>query len=159
MQHQPHNRPTSTSRAGVAGLLADLTSRGIELEARGDRLRYRPRSKMTPDLTERLKVHKLAILAAVRAGWLPQAPQDRSTTNATPKVSGDGQLRTPPDLTADVPHELSLAERIATGHVNVGWTPSAWANRLLDLAERCQATRPEVAAQYRTWAANVREKA
>jgi len=39
----------------AADLLTDLAKRGIELVARGDRLRYRPRSALTPDLAERLR--------------------------------------------------------------------------------------------------------
>ena len=35
--------------ASVDALLIELTRRGIELLAHGDRLRFRPRSAMTPD--------------------------------------------------------------------------------------------------------------
>jgi hypothetical protein len=52
-------------------------------------------------------------------------------------------------------HELSLAERVESGYVNPGWTPTAWAARLRQLADRCEALRPELAATYRRWAANV----
>lgn len=51
----------------VSLLLVELARRGIELRAAGDRLRYRPRSAMTPDLADRLAAHRgdlLAILAA-----------------------------------------------------------------------------------------------
>ena len=54
----------------VAVLLIELGRRGIELRAASDRLRYRPRSAMTPGLAERLAAHKtdlLAILAAADA--------------------------------------------------------------------------------------------
>ena len=50
----------------TAELLADLGRLGIELVAHGDKLRYRPRSAMTPDLAERLKTHKSALLAVLR---------------------------------------------------------------------------------------------
>lgn len=53
--------------APVAVLLVELARRGIELRAVGDRLRYRPRSAMTPVLADRLTAHRgdlLAVLAA-----------------------------------------------------------------------------------------------
>jgi len=30
-----------------------------------------------------------------------------------------------------------------------GWTPKGWANRLIQLAERCEVTNPDQAAEYR----------
>ena len=48
-------------------LLADLAQRGIELQAHGDRLRYAPRSEVTPDLVDRMKAHKGELLAILRA--------------------------------------------------------------------------------------------
>jgi hypothetical protein len=56
-----------------------------------------------------------------------------------------------------VPRGLSLAERVETGYVNPGWTGRTWADRLRQLADRCEALRPDLAAQYRTWAANVQK--
>ena len=47
-------------------ILADLAHLGIRIEARGDRLRYWPRSAMTPDLVEQMKAHKTELLAALR---------------------------------------------------------------------------------------------
>lgn len=57
----------TTTPCPVSLLLVELARRGIELWAAGDRLRYRPRSAMTPDLADRLAAHRgdlLAILAA-----------------------------------------------------------------------------------------------
>lgn len=57
----------TTTPCPVSLLLVELARRGIELRAAGDRLRYRPRSAMTPDLADRLTAHRgdlLAILAA-----------------------------------------------------------------------------------------------
>ena len=39
----------------AAELMADLTRLGIRLEAHGDRLRYWPRSALTPELANRMK--------------------------------------------------------------------------------------------------------
>ena len=44
-------------------LLTDLDRLGIPIEAHGDRLRYSPRSAVTPDLAQRMKAHKPALLA------------------------------------------------------------------------------------------------
>ncbi len=51
----------------AAALLLDLERLGIRLEARGDRLRYSPRSALTPDLLNRLKAHKQELLTVLRA--------------------------------------------------------------------------------------------
>ena len=40
--------------AAAAELLVEVSRLGIELVAHGDRLRYRPRRALTPDLAERL---------------------------------------------------------------------------------------------------------
>lgn len=50
----------------VADLLAELDGLGIQLEADRDRLRFRPREKVTVDLAGRLKAHKAELVAAVR---------------------------------------------------------------------------------------------
>lgn len=52
----------------VARLMTDLTRLGIRIEAHGDRLRYSPRSAMTPDLADRLKAHKAELLSILRGG-------------------------------------------------------------------------------------------
>jgi hypothetical protein len=128
--------------APIAMLLAELARRGIQLEAQGARLRYRPRSAMTPELAERVRAHKPGLLAVLQEACGPNdAPVSVS------RVSGAEAQ--------DPPHELSLAERVEAGYVNPGWSPAAWAERLQQLADRCEALHPELAAQYRAWAANV----
>lgn len=47
-------------------LILDLARLGIRLAAHGDRLRYAPRSAVTPDLERRLADHKDELLAIVR---------------------------------------------------------------------------------------------
>lgn len=49
----------------VDAVLIELTRRGIELQAQGDRLRFRPRSAMTPELVECVNAHKLALLTVL----------------------------------------------------------------------------------------------
>ncbi|MGD8451996.1 MAG: hypothetical protein PVJ57_09280 [Phycisphaerae bacterium] len=47
-------------------ILAELQERHIELRVHGDRLRYRPRCAMTPDLAEQVKAHKAELLRLLR---------------------------------------------------------------------------------------------
>lgn len=51
-----------------------------------------------------------------------------------------------------------LRARAGRGDVNAGWTPAAWAERLEQMAGRCEALQPELAASYRQWAAKVKAK-
>jgi len=56
----------------LADLLLALGRAGIkELVSDGERLRYRPRSALTPELAERLKAHKAELLAALRTHGRP----------------------------------------------------------------------------------------
>ena len=43
-------------------LLAELRNRGVEFVVDGDRLQYRPRNLLTPDLLDRLRANKPALL-------------------------------------------------------------------------------------------------
>lgn len=60
----------------TSDLLLDLGRLGIRLEADGKRLRYFPRSAVTPDLLARLKAHKPELLELLRtdATAPPTAP-------------------------------------------------------------------------------------
>jgi|SRR5919199_4197400 hypothetical protein len=44
-------------------LLTQLVSRGIQLSRAGDRLRYRPVERMTPELAAVIRVHKSELMA------------------------------------------------------------------------------------------------
>ena len=46
--------------------MIDLARLGVHIEAHGDRLKYLPRSAVTPDLAERMKAHKGELLAILR---------------------------------------------------------------------------------------------
>jgi len=50
----------------AAELITDLARLRIRIEAHGDRLRYSPRSAVTPDLAERMKAHKPELLAMLQ---------------------------------------------------------------------------------------------
>ncbi len=72
-----------------ADLLAELDALGIHLEADGNRLRFRPRGKVTTDLAARLKAHKAGLLALLQrpkeATPTPQ-PAPRPTPPAMPEA-------------------------------------------------------------------------
>ena len=51
----------------AADLIADLAQLRIQLEAHGDRLRYSPRSVVTPDLADQMRAHKGELLAMLRS--------------------------------------------------------------------------------------------
>ncbi len=57
----------------LTNLLIDLARLGIRLEAHGDRLRYHPRSALTPDLAEQLRTHKAELLAVLGPTVRPEA--------------------------------------------------------------------------------------
>jgi len=117
----------------VPDLLTELRIRDVRLSAAGDKLRVNaPLGVLTADLAERVKAHKAELLAALAAGRAPVGSH-----------------------TPSIPHELSLAERVESRYVNAGWAPKAWAARLRQLADRCEALRPDLAATYRSWAAKV----
>ena len=53
-------------------LVNELRSRGVELEAAGDRLRYRPREAVSPDEAEALLQHKAGVLEVLRRHHAPR---------------------------------------------------------------------------------------
>jgi TubC N-terminal docking domain len=71
-------------------LLADLSERGIELQAHGDRLRFRPQSAATPALVERLKLFKAPLLAILQGAVAPAAEADMMIRQA--RADGDADL-------------------------------------------------------------------
>src|SRR5262245_16637915 len=70
----------------AAELLADLARRGIRLEAHGDRLRFRPRLALTPDLLAELKTQKAELL--VLLGLAPSAEAERLLTELREALAG-----------------------------------------------------------------------
>ena len=52
----------------TAQLMTDLEQQGIRIEAHGERLRYSPKSAVTPDLVTRMKIHKAGLLAILSGG-------------------------------------------------------------------------------------------
>jgi hypothetical protein len=56
------------------------------LEAHGERLRYYPRSALTPDLLDRLKAHKAELLAMLRPAPSTEAEPEIATHRPVPKL-------------------------------------------------------------------------
>jgi hypothetical protein len=77
-------------------LMADLARLGIKLEADGDRLRYSPRSALTPDLAKLMKAHKSELLAMLRTGQMPMSLIEAVEAS----VPADGKWHTVYDITS-----------------------------------------------------------
>ena len=54
----------------TAELLSDLISRGVEFQAHGEKLRFRPTSRLTPADVDNIRRHKAALLGLLRAEGL-----------------------------------------------------------------------------------------
>src|SRR5262252_6766549 len=66
----------------AASLIADLRARGITLEPRGDRVRFRPASAVTEAEVEAIRYHKAEILRLLAAErWLCVPPPDPETVS------------------------------------------------------------------------------
>lgn len=87
---------------------------------------------------------------------LPATQKAHETVSRAGALAARGRCRAGPASPA--PHELSFVERINTGFVNPGWQPAQWAARLIQLAGRCEQLRPNLADDYRHWAANVERR-
>lgn len=125
--------------ADAAGaLLMELTRRGIELETHADRLRYRPRSAMTPDLIGRVRASKTALMAILGATLPVGEPEASGCSERQPEAA-----RWPTNA-ADAPEAVAT---LATARS--GWTPDAWAARLRQLADACEALHPARAGELR----------
>lgn len=129
----------------AAALLNELTDRGIELQAHGDRLRYRPRSAVTSELAEQLRAHKPELLVILREGGPPG--NDQRGNHKRQQMASAAAPPNPSFRFADGPMEF--------GDVCAGWTPAAWADELCRKAERCDCYRPDVADYYRVWATDI----
>ena len=80
----------------AAELLLDLGRLGIRLEADGERLRYCPRSALTPDLLARLKAYKIELLAMLRpAAELGTCEDCGQSLTETPTFDGFLNLECP----------------------------------------------------------------
>ncbi len=140
----------TTATAPATKLLLELTSRGIELQAHGHRLRYRPRSALTPDLADRIKAHRSALLAILAGNpRSPERPQKAAESpedgcNARPRTETSPDAEEWPMICADTPPAVAS---LAAPHP--GWTPDRWRNRLQQLANACESANPARASELR----------
>ena len=122
----------------AVALLERLKSLGASVEAVGEKLRVTaPPGTLSAELRQALADEKPNLMALLRKADAPDLPP---LATRSPRA----------------PVELSYEERIDQGFVNPGWAPDAWRDRLLQLADRCEAVRPDLASDYRRWAANIR---
>ena len=70
----------------VEQLLTELARREITLVSDGDRLRFHPRAKMTPELVERLREHKAEVVAVIADPWPAVAGQGRENSGKAPQA-------------------------------------------------------------------------
>lgn len=82
----------------IAVILADAARRGIILQAHAGKLRFRPRSAMTSDLSERIKAHAPELLAL-----LAEPATDTTPPSDMPTV--------PVDAESGVSSVVSVSER------------------------------------------------
>jgi len=73
-------------------LIADLAQSGIQIEAHGDRLRFYPKSKMTPDLAKQILAQKPTLLQILGNNLDDSAHQGNQLNDYDNLVHGGGQL-------------------------------------------------------------------
>ncbi len=110
----------------LAELLAELVKRGITLEAgEGDRLRFQPRSAMTPELAQLITANKPALLAMLR--------RDRQSD----KTSRQNAPSPPHEARVGVSSDLSVSEPRTPGK-------ALWSEQELSLLENAGTSRDEL---------------
>lgn len=67
----------------AVALVAELERRGVRLALDGDRIRFRPKAAVTPELLERLAVAKPAVVALLRAEGTTTARNARTRGERT----------------------------------------------------------------------------
>jgi len=75
--------PTVQPGVSVVGALADMARRGITLQAHAGKVRFRPRSAMTPGVAERIKSHRSAVMALLTGRGIPGTDKTAMADNAT----------------------------------------------------------------------------
>jgi TubC N-terminal docking domain len=145
-------------------LLMELTGLGVEVQANGDGLRFRPRSALTPDLVERLKTHKPEILAILRDG---QRVDGEGSDDAGTEIVNGVAIRFTPEATAkdraiaraiaNDADKSTRAEPIGDCPVKVpeGWRPDRWAAELRIKADACDELHAATADQWRRMAYDI----
>ena len=86
-------------------LLNDLTRLQIQLKADGERLRYAPRSAVTPALAEQIKAHKGELLEILRNPTAGREVKPHEMATASPAISEQLGGNTP-NCNAATEHDL-----------------------------------------------------
>ena len=104
--------------APVKRILDELRRRGVEYRVNGDRFEFRPTSAVPPDLIEKLRQNKAALLAALRA-----SPSGNSRGSGN---GGDDPLVGPEqEVSGPSPADQMLAEEVRAAMAMLGGTPTA----------------------------------
>ncbi|MBK9128118.1 MAG: hypothetical protein IPM13_09995 [Phycisphaerales bacterium] len=112
----------------------------MTLKAAGGRLRFRPRAAVPPELLERAREHKAALLRLLAPAV---APIGKAWPPPGPAWPGLDKLAGLPRAVAELARERP------------GWSAKAWCRRLIQLAERCESVAPARAAELRAAAATI----
>lgn len=115
----------------AATLLNELQALGAVLTVNGDRIRVEaPRAAVTPSLRAALVRHKPGVIRL---------------------------LTDPESHVAKEPFRVSDGD-MEFGDIAAGWTPKSWATELRRKADRCLNYRPDIAAYYERWAADIEQR-
>ena len=83
---------STTATGGAAELLDELDALGVQLEADGERLRYRPRGRVPGSLVGRMRAHKAELVALVaRRGEIDRAIAQQ-LAKTVPYIAAKGRL-------------------------------------------------------------------
>lgn len=132
-------------------IVNELRARGVELHANGDRLLFRPRDRVTPDMLARLRAAKPALLEFLRSDPLDDlgvqtAQREAKHMGEASKTAGDSNAgaRWVVGTRLEPLHE-SLQGLVMT---RSGWTPESWVAYLKRRARLCDERHGDWAALY-----------
>jgi TubC N-terminal docking domain len=131
--------------SAAAALLAELRQRRVELEAAGDKLRYRPAEGVTPDDLERLRTHKAELLRLLTTAESapPTLALDATTVR---EVLGPAPA---PEVVATIRREVIAAIAVVQAGIATGALPPRQIVRGHPLADWL--TLDEIARLLRAW--------
>lgn len=101
-------------------LLIELFGRGVRVDADGDRLRFSPRSKVTPELVELLRIHKAPLLKKLGRVMFTAKPQQ--ITEAPVDTGPMSEARHDVWLEGD---EVDIAPCLGCGSLEL-WESARW---------------------------------
>lgn len=161
--------------ARARDILELLSGMGVEIEANGDRLRYRPQSAMTRELAWLLKCHKTALVALLRApdtdnsddsgsgqvaGSVSEAAESENSTPgyadrewdrflSVAKLTPTGGLFDPTNSTPELLSGVTFEPQAQHPDIPDGWTAKSWRHHLRYMSEACERDHARRAADFR----------